>query len=166
MTHFELIQSLWNYRDNRIRPGSFVHAVLHNDLAGAIMLGDSGSLDHLREVLDFVRYDLPSEAWGSREKVQAWLNPKNLFPSITDYMLLVTIKDCPDCRTPLPPRIAYRENLFGWPVKDYEVRYWLSIYCENGDCQQEWALNTLGVSRPGYETEDGEQRADSWWEPA
>lgn len=54
-------------------PGPFLLAVLANDLAGAVRYGDPRNLDALVEIVKFVYNRLPSNAWGSRAKVELWL---------------------------------------------------------------------------------------------
>jgi hypothetical protein len=61
------------YVDEGKRPGNFLQAVLSNDLAAAVASADSENLDNLPAFVDFVYNELPSAAWRSREKMEAWI---------------------------------------------------------------------------------------------
>jgi hypothetical protein len=58
----------------RLRPGQFLMAVLSNDLQKAVGHADDNSMKSLRRIVQFVYFDLPSDCWGSPEKVRAWLS--------------------------------------------------------------------------------------------
>lgn len=68
--------SLINYAANHIEPGGFLMALLSNDLFDAIprLHRSFTHLDQLREIMQFVNDELPSNCWGSDKKVDAWLN--------------------------------------------------------------------------------------------
>ena len=53
-------------------PGSFLTAVLSNDLLGAVSYADSMNIKALPDIVRWVFYQVPSAAWGSRDKFQAW----------------------------------------------------------------------------------------------
>ena len=57
----------------RIKPGSFLTAVLENDLVGAFGRADDHNIKILDRYARFLYWDIPSPAWGSPEKVKAWL---------------------------------------------------------------------------------------------
>lgn len=54
-------------------PGSFLTAVLENDLAEAVGRADFQNIEVLPAIVAFVYRNLPSPCWGSKEKVEAWL---------------------------------------------------------------------------------------------
>lgn len=61
------------YMFDRCEPGSFVYAVLCNDLVGA-----AGAADHINQLIlfqwaSFVYNSMPTHIVGSHEKVSAWL---------------------------------------------------------------------------------------------
>lgn len=68
-----LIGGLQRYLEHRIEPGSFLRAVLENDLKGAI--GRFSMSDHLElfRVVKFLYNEFPGALWGSEEKVARWL---------------------------------------------------------------------------------------------
>ena len=70
-----LINAIKDYRDNRQEHGSFIMAVLENNLHAAIHRADGTSWDNIRELMEVVYFDLPADCWGSRQAVSAWLHP-------------------------------------------------------------------------------------------
>jgi hypothetical protein len=60
---------------NHGRPtGSFLKAVLENDLAGAFMRADEANLAALRDIVFWVYHEAPIACWGSLENVTIWRN--------------------------------------------------------------------------------------------
>jgi len=55
-----------------IIPGSFLTAVLENDLKKSLELGDSRNIATLHQLVSALWQELPSAAWGSPERVNAW----------------------------------------------------------------------------------------------
>jgi hypothetical protein len=68
---------LTRYLEQHIRTGSFLAAVLRNDLADAVGLGQV-SMAGLSALVRFLVYFAPPQAWGSPERVHAWLAPGGL----------------------------------------------------------------------------------------
>lgn len=64
---------LARYLVHRIRPGSFLTAVLENDLKMAVAKADSTSRRALPELVDFLYQLAPRKSWGSVEAVEAWV---------------------------------------------------------------------------------------------
>jgi len=72
----DIKDALKRYAEHKIMTGDFLKAVLENDLQMAFARADE---DNVKDMLQIVRYcynDLPSECWGSKEKVEAWLTKK------------------------------------------------------------------------------------------
>lgn len=61
------------YLENRICPGSFLSAVIKNDLSSAIARADLNSLRELKNIVQWLYWNAPSVSWGSPEKMKAWL---------------------------------------------------------------------------------------------
>jgi hypothetical protein len=55
-----------------IPPGDFLVAVLCNDLNGAVRRADSENIQHLPEIVNWLREHAPLTSWGSPQAVQRW----------------------------------------------------------------------------------------------
>lgn len=67
-----LREGLLRYFSDGILPGSFLQAVLCNDLAQAVSRGDPISIAGMTSLVAFLQWSTPAMAWGSREHVLAW----------------------------------------------------------------------------------------------
>lgn len=65
---------LIRYIENRYDPGSFLTAVLSNDLFGAVWRADRENLQALENICRFIYSDMPADSWGSPERVAGWLD--------------------------------------------------------------------------------------------
>lgn len=61
------------YIDGGVRPGSFVRAVLANDLMSAFELADCQNKATMEDIVKYVFYNVPHTARGSYEAVAAWI---------------------------------------------------------------------------------------------
>jgi hypothetical protein len=68
-----LLAGLERYRSQRIPTGDFLRAVLENNLKEAVGRADIHSQAALCAITSWCYNNLPSEAWGSPKKVDAWL---------------------------------------------------------------------------------------------
>lgn len=66
-------ESLERYAKYRIPTGSFLHAVLSNDLMRAIMHADGDNWHDIAEICIYVHNHLPIECYGSPKAVKEWL---------------------------------------------------------------------------------------------
>lgn len=64
---------LVRYLADRIRPGSYLLAVLSGDLIAAMRASDPVSLDALGRLTRWLWEHAPVESWGTPEAVAAWL---------------------------------------------------------------------------------------------
>ena len=64
------------YIDAGLPPGSFVTAVLSNDLVKSVGAADEDNLLALTDIAKFVYNELPVEAWGNQNKVNAWIKKR------------------------------------------------------------------------------------------
>lgn len=66
---------LRRYFEERIATGSFLRAVLENNLVQTFQKGDESNLqgDALLQLLRWLYNEAPGIAWGSEEKVAKWL---------------------------------------------------------------------------------------------
>ena len=73
---------LWISRG--VPPGSFLSAVICNDLSGAIGRADSINGERLRDIVSFFYMEAPSPCWGSPEKAQAWAERGGLVGEVSE----------------------------------------------------------------------------------
>jgi len=59
-------------RGERVHLGSFLTAVLSNNLTQACGRADDSNLRALPDIVRYCYNELPSDCWGSPEKVEAW----------------------------------------------------------------------------------------------
>lgn len=67
------LNSLKLYADRRVPTGDFLYAVLTNNLREACRTADFENLKTLWHIVAWCYNELPATAWGSPEKVMAWL---------------------------------------------------------------------------------------------
>lgn len=63
------------YIENQIPPGSFLEAVLCNDLKSACACADHVNRHALFDIVSWFYNYAPSTCWGSPEKFRLWLSP-------------------------------------------------------------------------------------------
>ena len=77
----ETKKTIDHYVELGFDPGSFVRAVLENNLKEAFGCADAQNREDLFEIVSYCYNYIPDYCWGSREKVTAWLasfrNKKN-----------------------------------------------------------------------------------------
>lgn len=64
---------LADYVIYKYTPGSFLRSVLSNDLTGAFSNADNINSMYMKDIVSFLYNVVPSTCWGSKEKVQSWL---------------------------------------------------------------------------------------------
>ena len=70
-------ETIDNYVTKGLEPGGFVHAVLANDLKGALGQADAMNRECLFAIVGYVYSFIPHNAHGSYEIVQKWISDKN-----------------------------------------------------------------------------------------
>lgn len=68
-----MASGMYLYLLHRVRPGSFMEAVLCNDLREAVACADDENGARLKEWVRFMYCELPANSWGSPELVRQWL---------------------------------------------------------------------------------------------
>lgn len=68
--------TLDNYRIYRLQPGSFVKAVLSNDLYEAMARADSQNLESLKDIVIYITNYFPPDSYGSLAIVEQYLQRK------------------------------------------------------------------------------------------
>lgn len=69
-----MLSGMQRYVEHGIEPGSFLRAVLENDLFRAVGAADATNIENLKEWCMFIYNDIPASIWGSPEKVQAHID--------------------------------------------------------------------------------------------
>lgn len=69
---------LRGFIEQHIEPGGFLTAVLTNDLKEACSRADEVSKHSLWSIVHFLWNEAPSASWGSVEKVESWLQMREL----------------------------------------------------------------------------------------
>lgn len=69
-----LIEGLQRYIVDGIRPGSFLQAVITNNLREAVFKADPDSLAGLPRVVAFMLWDAPDACWGSQSIMADWIS--------------------------------------------------------------------------------------------
>lgn len=67
-------EALMNYFNNCWEPGSFLMAVLRNDLYGAATKADHINRDYLANIVTWIINNAPYGSYGDSETVNNWLN--------------------------------------------------------------------------------------------
>jgi len=68
-----MVDALNRYIEHGIEPGSFLYAVLSNDLKGAVGRADHNNQRLIFEYVAYLYNYCPADCWGSPEKVENWL---------------------------------------------------------------------------------------------
>ena len=68
-----MFDAIDNYIVHRIRPGSFLTALLSNDLMGAVGRADDVNRDGIVDWCAFLYNCIPSASYGSPAAVDSWL---------------------------------------------------------------------------------------------
>jgi hypothetical protein len=110
-----ILDAIRNHADHHHPCGSFVTAVLQNDLMEALGRADEYSKSALFEIVRYVRWEIPANCHGSVEKVHAWLVPEQPAPDI-DF--------CSKC---------HEHTSFRY---DWDDEVWLSVCCGAGEVEQ------------------------------
>lgn len=72
-----MLEGLKRYTEHHLEPGSFLCAVISNDLVGAVNWADVDNIQILHVYVMWLIKNAPDESWGSREKLHRWLSRRN-----------------------------------------------------------------------------------------
>jgi hypothetical protein len=64
------------YIEERKKPGYFLQMVITNNLKEALSAADEENLANIQAYVGYFYNEAPSPCWGSPEKMELWLNPK------------------------------------------------------------------------------------------
>lgn len=68
-----MVDSVYRYVEQKIPPGSFMRAVLANELVLASIRADPYNKEAIHSWAEFIHNELPAGCWGSRRVVSDWL---------------------------------------------------------------------------------------------
>ena len=71
-----MMGGMQRYFEHGLSPGSFLMAVLCNDLVGAAYAADDENLSALPAYAAYLYNEAPSGSWGSRTAVTHWMSVK------------------------------------------------------------------------------------------
>lgn len=71
-----MMDGIQRYIENHIKPGSFLSAVIQNNLKEACSYADDENLANLPAYVGFFYNQAPGQCWGSEENFKRWLNQK------------------------------------------------------------------------------------------
>lgn len=74
-----LIGGLRRYVEKGIEPGSFLMAVLENNLIESIQKADATNLANIKEIVEYCYNEIPSDCWGSKEIVKEWIKNRRKY---------------------------------------------------------------------------------------
>jgi len=83
-------RALLDYFNNRWEPGSFLMAVLQNDLMQASFRADHINKTKIPEIAAWIYHNAPTGSWGSYERIQGWI-AKNEYQQNYEQQRLVNI---------------------------------------------------------------------------
>lgn len=71
-----MLDGIYRYIQHGILPGSFLTAVLNNNLADAVAHADDENMANLPAYVAYFYNETPSLCWGSAERVRNWVQAK------------------------------------------------------------------------------------------
>jgi len=78
-----MMNGLELYIDRGVLPGSFLTAVLENDLKEAVSRADDTNIDNLPAYMAYLYNEAPAECYGSPERVTEWVKKKQSQPILS-----------------------------------------------------------------------------------
>ena len=72
----DMMAAIQRYVVDRLPPGDFLTAVICNDLKEAVGRADDDNLANLVAFVSYFYNEAPSSCWGSKAKMDAWLDPE------------------------------------------------------------------------------------------
>ena len=74
----KLKEGLDRYVEDGILPGSFLQGVLRNNFCDAVLHADATNSINLKQIALYVYWEIPHPCWGSRKKVEEWVEAKKI----------------------------------------------------------------------------------------
>lgn len=70
--HTKFALKMWVRHGHNYRPGSFLTAILSNDLFGAFNQADDSNLSNMEDIVKWMYNNLPISCYGSVKKFEEW----------------------------------------------------------------------------------------------
>ncbi len=71
-----MLGGIKRYVEDGLRPGRFLTAVIENDFFTACGFADDENMSNLPAYAAYFYNEAPSNCWGSKEKMNAWIKQK------------------------------------------------------------------------------------------
>jgi len=71
-----MINPVKRYLERGLRPGSFLTAILENNLVESVAQADNINITQIVQWANFLWNEMPAFSWGSKENVEAWIKKK------------------------------------------------------------------------------------------
>ena len=71
-----MMPGITQYIEQGIRPGSFLQAVISNDLKEAIGQADDENINNLPAYVGYFYNEAPSLCWGSVQRMEGWMDAR------------------------------------------------------------------------------------------
>ena len=68
-----MMEGIKNYTDHGLEPGSFLTAIICNDLKGAVGKADDINIVNIPAYVDYFYNHTPSSCWGSEENMRNYM---------------------------------------------------------------------------------------------
>ncbi len=69
-----MMEGIQLYVEHGIYPGHFLRAVICNDLQEAVVRADDENVENLQAYVAYFCNEVPSDCWGSVQKMKDWIN--------------------------------------------------------------------------------------------
>ncbi len=73
-----IMSSIIRYIESGNHPGSFLAAVIVNDLGAAVTYGDREAIQNITAIYKFFYNCCPGDCWGNEKKMSVWIKRKGL----------------------------------------------------------------------------------------
>ena len=94
----QMMEGIRDYIDHGVPCGSFLTAVICNDLKNAVGRADEENLRNLPAFVGYFYSEAPAPCWGSEEEMNAWMKMHAQIRIKASY----DKGECPRCRIPIP----------------------------------------------------------------
>ena len=69
-----MMPGIQRYVEHGLQPGSFLCAIIQNNLSQAVGLADNENLKNIPAFIAYLYNECPGNCWGSPEKMKSWMD--------------------------------------------------------------------------------------------